>query len=156
MRLLDQAPQNRPQGGDCSANANGLAREIHDTLAQGFTSIVMNLEAAEGALPEEIPEEDRAWRHVDQARLTARESLTEARRLVWALRPESLDNASLPEALAQPRGPLVGLRRGRSVRQRNRNPAPHTRRSRSHCGAGRPGGPGKRPSSTPRALPAWW
>jgi signal transduction histidine kinase len=28
-----------------------LARELHDTLAEGFTSIVMHLEAAEGALP---------------------------------------------------------------------------------------------------------
>ena len=100
VRLLDQARKTGRKAGMLGERQR-LAREIHDTLAQGFTSIVMNLEAAEGALPEEIPEEDRARRHVDQARLTARESLTEARRLVWALRPESLDNASLPEALAQ-------------------------------------------------------
>ena len=73
-----------------------MAHEIHDTLAQGFTSIVMNLEAAEGIMP---PSSDRAQHHLDQARLTARESLTEARRLVWALRPEALEKASLPEAL---------------------------------------------------------
>ncbi len=73
-----------------------MAHEIHDTLAQGFTSIVMNLEAAEGIMP---PTSDRARHHLDQARLTARESLTEARRLVWALRPEALEKASLPEAL---------------------------------------------------------
>ncbi|MDP8951400.1 MAG: sensor histidine kinase [Actinomycetota bacterium] len=73
-----------------------MAHEIHDTLAQGFTSIVMNLEAAEGIMP---PTSDRARHHLDQARLTARESLTEARRLVWALRPEALERASLPEAL---------------------------------------------------------
>src|SRR5215210_2484688 len=41
----------------------------------------------------------RARHHLDYARLTARESLTEARRLVWALRPEQLEGASLPEAL---------------------------------------------------------
>lgn len=73
-----------------------MAHEIHDTLAQGFTSIVMNLEAAEGTLHSEL---GRARRHLDHARLTARESLTEARRLVWALRPEALESAPLPEAL---------------------------------------------------------
>ncbi len=75
-----------------------MAHEIHDTLAQGFTSIVMNLEAAEGVIPSNL---DRAQHHLDQARLTARESLTEARRLVWALRPEPLEDASLPEALVR-------------------------------------------------------
>jgi signal transduction histidine kinase len=75
-----------------------MAHEIHDTLAQGFTSIVMNLEAAEGVIPSNL---DRAQHHLDQARLTARESLTEARRLVWALRPEPLENVSLPEALGR-------------------------------------------------------
>ena len=73
-----------------------LAREIHDTLVQGFTSIVMHLEAAEGALPSDM----RALqRHFDQARRTARENLSEARRLMWALQPEALDRASLPEVL---------------------------------------------------------
>lgn len=100
VRLLDQARKTSRKAGMLSERQR-LAREIHDTLAQGFTSIVMNLEAAEGALPEEVSEEARTKWHLDQARFTARESLTEARRLVWDLRPESLDNASLPEALAQ-------------------------------------------------------
>lgn len=100
VRLLDRARRSGRKAGMLGERQR-LAREIHDTLAQGFTSIVMNLEAAEGALPEEISEETRTKWHLDQARFTARESLTEARRLVWALRPESLDNASLPEALAQ-------------------------------------------------------
>lgn len=39
-------------------------------------------------------------RFLDQARNIARESLAEARRLMWALRPESLERSSLPEALA--------------------------------------------------------
>jgi len=71
-----------------------LAREIHDTLIQGFASIVMNLEAAEGSL-----EDDQAHRHLDEARNTAREGLAEARRIVWALRPEALEGAPLSEAL---------------------------------------------------------
>jgi len=73
-----------------------LAREIHDTLAQGFTSIVMHLEAAEQALGGDLA---AVQRHLDQARRTARESLAEARRLVWALRPEPLERTSLPKAL---------------------------------------------------------
>ena len=73
-----------------------LAREIHDTLAQGFASIVMHLEAADETLPVEL---DTVRKHLDRARLMARESLAEARRLVQALRPESLERGTLPEAL---------------------------------------------------------
>lgn len=72
-----------------------LAREIHDTLAQGFASIVVNLEAAEISLPLDAP----ASPHLQQARSSAREGLSEARRLVWALRPEILEQFSLPGAL---------------------------------------------------------
>ncbi|MDT7919543.1 MAG: sensor histidine kinase [Meiothermus sp.] len=72
-----------------------LAREIHDTLAQGFASIVVQLEAAEMASENETP----ATRYLEQARNAAREGLSEARRMVWALRPEILENTSLPEAL---------------------------------------------------------
>ena len=75
-----------------------LAQEIHDTLAQGFTSIVMQLEAADLALPEE---QSAVRIRLLQARETARLSLTEARRLVQALRPEPLEGASLPEAIAR-------------------------------------------------------
>lgn len=73
-----------------------MAHEIHDTLAQGFTSIVMQLEAAEQALPEEIA---TAQDHILKARDTARDSLKEARRLVLALQPELLEKAPLAEAL---------------------------------------------------------
>jgi signal transduction histidine kinase len=75
-----------------------MAREIHDTLAQGFTSIVMHVEAAEGAVAKDA---DKVRLHLDQIARTSRESLTEARRLVWALHPEQLDKASLPEALQE-------------------------------------------------------
>lgn len=76
-----------------------LAHEIHDTLIQGFASIVMNLEAAEGTLGENHPAQ--AHRHLDEARRTARESMDEARRMVWALRPEALEGASLSEAFSR-------------------------------------------------------
>ena len=75
-----------------------LAREIHDTLAQGLTSIVMHLEAAEQALTQDS---FAAQQHLDQARQTARDSLTEARRFVWALRPESLERDPLPKAITR-------------------------------------------------------
>jgi signal transduction histidine kinase len=73
-----------------------MAREIHDTLAQGLTGIITQLEAAEQARGN--PAE---WqRHLDTAVRLARENLSEARRSVHAVRPEALENARLPEALA--------------------------------------------------------
>lgn len=73
-----------------------LAREIHDTLAQGFVGIVTQLEAADADLPIGM---EATRRRLDAARRIARDNLTEARRLVAALRPEILEGASLPEAL---------------------------------------------------------
>ena len=78
------------------AERHRLARDIHDTLAQGFTSIVMLMEAAEAELGTD-PRKSRTY--IDQARSTARESLTEARGLIWALRSERLIGDSLVEAL---------------------------------------------------------
>ncbi|MFF4596259.1 sensor histidine kinase [Amycolatopsis sp. NPDC001319] len=74
-----------------------LSQEIHDTLAQGFTGIITQLEAA--AQARENPAE---WqRHLDTAKALARENLTAARRSVHALRPEPLESATLPDALAE-------------------------------------------------------
>ncbi|MDX2008151.1 MAG: sensor histidine kinase [Meiothermus sp.] len=72
-----------------------LAREIHDTLAQDFASVVVQLEAAEAAQSAEQPH----MRYLEQARAVARDGLSEARRMVWALRPEILENSSLGSAL---------------------------------------------------------
>ncbi|MGX6600517.1 sensor histidine kinase [Micromonosporaceae bacterium Da 78-11] len=74
-----------------------MAREIHDTVAQGLTGIVAQLQAAEQI--KEIPEPWR--RHVEAAKGLARQSLGEARRSVDALRPESLKTAHLGDALAE-------------------------------------------------------
>src|SRR5436853_177483 len=74
-----------------------MARDIHDTLAQGFTGVVVQMEAAEEALLEEDPEP--AVRHVRRARALAREGLTEARRSVRALRPRALEKAAFADAL---------------------------------------------------------
>ena len=64
-----------------------LSREIHDTLAQGFASVVTHLEAADAILAADGP---RAREHMRAAQDVARSSLDEARRLVWALRPRAL------------------------------------------------------------------
>ncbi|MFG2480730.1 sensor histidine kinase [Streptomyces fagopyri] len=78
------------------AERERLAREIHDTLAQGLSSIQLLLRAAERALPH-TPE--NATRYVDQARQAAVDNLAEARRFVAALAPPSLENATLAGAL---------------------------------------------------------
>lgn len=74
-----------------------LAYEIHDTLAQGFTSIAMYLEAADAMWQGDA---DIARQHIDRARRVARENVGEARRLIWALQPEMLGRASLGEVLS--------------------------------------------------------
>ena len=79
-----------------------LARDIHDTLTQGFASIVMLLEAASASLEGDA----RSRRHVGRALETARENLVESRRLVWAMRPAVLTDASLAEALERLGGQL--------------------------------------------------
>jgi signal transduction histidine kinase len=77
-----------------------MAREIHDTLAQGLTGIVTQLQAAEQAAPR-TADPPAGWRrHVDAATRLARESLAEARRSVDALRPEPLEGCRLSEALS--------------------------------------------------------
>ena len=74
-----------------------LAGDIHDTLAQGFTGVIVQLDAAVEALRDEEPE--GAAKHIRRARELARESLGEARRSVRALRPAVLEEASFCEAL---------------------------------------------------------
>jgi signal transduction histidine kinase len=79
-----------------------MAREIHDTLAQGLTGIITQLQAAERAAPDTPPGEQDGWRrHFASAAGLARESLAEARRSVHALRPQPLEAARLGEAVAE-------------------------------------------------------
>ena len=73
-----------------------LAGEIHDTLAQGFTSIILQLETAEIAIDDDPPE---ARIHMERALKAARDSLAEARGVLWALRPDILKRESLKTVL---------------------------------------------------------
>ena len=72
-----------------------MAREIHDTLAQGLTGIITQLEAAQQTASGAEHE-----RRIDNAKRLARDSLAEARRSVQALRPQALEDSKLPDALA--------------------------------------------------------
>jgi signal transduction histidine kinase/ligand-binding sensor domain-containing protein len=73
-----------------------LAREIHDTLAQGFVGISSQLDAVAMCMPEETTP---ARKFLDLARRMARHSLTEARRAVMDLRSAALENQDLAAAI---------------------------------------------------------
>jgi signal transduction histidine kinase len=73
-----------------------LAREIHDTLAQGFISIITHLEASELNLAENVAQ---SHHHLTQAKEMARRGVNQARRVVQDLRPEVLEKSPLPEAI---------------------------------------------------------
>ena len=79
------------------AERNRMARDIHDTLAQGFTGVIVQLEAAEDAMACCRPKE--ANQHLLRAGDLARRSLSEARRSVHALRPQVLQHANFWDAL---------------------------------------------------------
>jgi signal transduction histidine kinase len=78
------------------AERRRLAGDIHDTVAQGLTSIAMLVEAADRTLATE-PELARA--HLSTAASAVRENLQEARALVGALGPASLSGSTLVDAL---------------------------------------------------------
>ena len=73
-----------------------LAREIHDTLAQGYVGISSQLDAVAMCMPEGA---SPARKYLDLARGMARHSLTEARRSVMDLRAAALESQELHEAL---------------------------------------------------------
>ncbi|WP_433040899.1 sensor histidine kinase [Dactylosporangium sp. CS-033363] len=81
-----------------TAERERLSAEIHDTLAQGFTSILMLTQSARLALQrDDTPVPDQ----LDFIERTARENLAEARSLVAALSPPDLSAHSLAEALTR-------------------------------------------------------
>lgn len=94
MRLSQQSRQ-----AAVVAERNRLAREIHDTLAQGLTGVIVQLEAAEDALAQNLAK--AATTHIERAGDLARESLQEARRSVHALRPLVLAGKNLCAAIKE-------------------------------------------------------
>jgi signal transduction histidine kinase len=76
---------------------NRMARDIHDTLAQGLTGVIVQLQAADDATAKGYKKD--ALHHLQSARDLARAGLNEARRSVRALRPQALEDATFWEAL---------------------------------------------------------
>jgi signal transduction histidine kinase/ligand-binding sensor domain-containing protein len=75
---------------------NRIAREIHDTLAQGLAGIGLHLAAIEHE-----PSAESREQHVGTARRLVKASLAEAHRSVWNLRPEYLDHSTLVTGLGR-------------------------------------------------------
>jgi signal transduction histidine kinase len=100
--LIEQLSQTRAELAGANRRAGVLAErqrlsgEIHDTVAQGFTSIIMLLQAADADV-ERQPAAARG--HLALALQTARENLAEARALVAALAPAGLEPGALGGAL---------------------------------------------------------
>src|SRR6266550_6568208 len=95
MQLTRLSAQSRQSA--VMAERNRMARDIQDTLAQGFTGVIVQLEAVEEAMSRN--QAVKASGHLDRAGELARESLREARRSVQALRPQALEEKQLSEAL---------------------------------------------------------
>lgn len=95
IRLAELSAQGREAA--VAGERNRIARDIHDTLAQGFTGIIIQLEAAEDASRRGLGL--AAEQHVVTARNLARESLSEARRSLQALRPQPLEQGGITHAL---------------------------------------------------------
>ncbi|MEH2349758.1 MAG: AAA family ATPase [Nostoc sp.] len=75
---------------------NRMAREIHDTLAQTLTGILLNVGAATQVLTDDL---EATQAHLEMVEDLARTGLAEARRSVAALRPQLLEDGSLHSAL---------------------------------------------------------
>ncbi len=95
IQLNESAEQSRKAA--ILEERNRMARDIHDTLAQGFTGVIVQLEAAEDAIA--CCRRNEANEHLQRAGELARRSLSEARRSVHALRPQALQGGNFWEAL---------------------------------------------------------
>ena len=96
MQLTNLAAKNRSAA--ILAERNRLAREIHDTLAQTFTGISMQVGVAQRIIDRDPAEAKNLIKRIGEL---AKDGLAEARRSVWALCPETLECNSLPEALSK-------------------------------------------------------
>jgi len=94
------------------AERGRMAREIHDTLAQGFVGISLQLQAVEKVLSDSP---QTARQHLQLAQTMAEASLTEASRTVWDLRAKALESGDLAAAL---RDAAQKLTKGTSVEAR--------------------------------------
>jgi signal transduction histidine kinase len=108
LRQLDDAQHDladRAREAGVHEERQRFARDIHDTLAQGFASVIKHLEAVELSLQARPSNGDETLKaalpHLAHAQAVSRTSLEEIRRLVWALQPAELSKAPLTDALAR-------------------------------------------------------
>jgi len=105
LRQLDEAQRDlaeRAKEAGVQEERQRLARDIHDTLAQGFASVIRHLEAVELSVASSNGHGDAlrdAAPHLAHAQAVSRSSLAEIRRLVWALRPAALTESTLGSAI---------------------------------------------------------
>ncbi|MFB2895136.1 PAS domain S-box protein [Aerosakkonemataceae cyanobacterium BLCC-F50] len=93
--LVDISDRKRAEAASVLEERNRIAREIHDTLAQVLTGVIIQMETAKVV----IPNDSRARNLIDTTYALAREGLAEARRSVWALRSPLLDREGLSHTL---------------------------------------------------------
>lgn len=80
------------------AERNRIAREIHDTLAQGFVAVSVQLQIVGRMLSDST---GATRQHLDQAQELVRTGLDDARRAIWELRSQNSENQDLASQLVQ-------------------------------------------------------
>lgn len=95
-RAAEAHRQSEQQFSAVLSERNRIAREIHDTLAQGLGAISLRL----GMIMPYLSEGSKAVEHLEEASGIARECMGEARQSIWNMRSQSLENHDLAEALA--------------------------------------------------------
>ena len=150
--LIEQLGQTRAELARANRRAGVLAErqrlsgEIHDTVAQGFTSIIMLLQAADADV-ERQPAAARG--HLALALQTARDNLAEARALVAALAPAGLEPGALDAALRRLAATAAGHPGTAARFEVTRHGRPAAPARRGHAAPGRPGGAGQRAQARP-------
>jgi two-component sensor histidine kinase len=80
------------------AERNRIAREIHDTLAQGFVAVSVQLQIVGRMLSQSA---EAARQPLDEAQELVRTGLDDARRAIWELRSQNAENRDLASQLIQ-------------------------------------------------------
>lgn len=94
---LHEAAEANARAEAATAERNRMAREVHDTVAQGLVSVLLQLRAARGAIDEGRGGE--AVTALDEASTAAESAFEETRRSVLGLAPSPLEGRSLEDAL---------------------------------------------------------
>ena len=94
---LHEAAETEARAEAAAAERNRMAREVHDTVAQGLVSVLLQIREAQGSIAEGLP--DEATAALAEARAAAEVVFEETRRSVLGLAPSPLEGRSLEEAL---------------------------------------------------------